>query len=132
MYVTDLSLTLKAEVVNVSAILTATLTPYLSFSDLPLHCFPFVLQVGEVLLRVAVRTLGRHGEQLVTLVHQLPIQLLLRLEGRTQLLPDTMTQGESFRQTGLIAALVLNNDVRVCSMMNLSVHFIFYVLAQKW
>lgn len=73
------------------------LLAYLSLSDFPLHCSPFVLQVGEVLLRVAVWTLGRHGEQLVTLVHQLLIQLLLGLEGRTQLLQDTMARWE---QTG--------------------------------
>ncbi len=64
--------------------------PHLSFSDLPLHGFPFVLQVGEVLLSVAVQALGCHGEQLLPLLHQLLIQLLLRLQGRTQLLRDTM------------------------------------------
>lgn len=61
--------------------------PYLSLGDLPLHAFPLVLQVGEVLLRV-VGPLGGQREQLLTLVQQLLIQLLLRLEGRTQLLQE--------------------------------------------
>lgn len=94
-YVSGLSLGL--EVVNHYAknsvglpYLPQPLLTYLSLSDLPLHDFPFVLQVGEVLLCVALWTLGRQSEQLVTLFQQLLIQLLLHLEGRTQLLQDTM------------------------------------------
>lgn len=98
-YVSDLSLGPKAKVVNHQAESSVSLpsspqllTAYLSLHNLPLHGFPFVLQVGEVLLRVAVWTLGCYGEQLLTLVHQLLVQLLLYLEGRTQLLQDNKTQ----------------------------------------
>lgn len=60
--------------------------PHLPLSDLRLHGFPFLLQAGEILLRIAVRALGRSGEQLGAFVEQLSIQLLLGLKGRTQLL----------------------------------------------
>lgn len=66
--VSDLSLGANPHVVNQRLV-----TPYLSLCDFPLHRFPFLLQVAEVLLRVAVWALGRHREQLVTLVQELLI-----------------------------------------------------------
>lgn len=54
-------------------------TPYLSLSHLDLYRLPLVLQVPEVLLCVAVLAGGGHGEQLLTFVHQLLVELLLGL-----------------------------------------------------
>lgn len=64
---------------------------YLPLSSLPLHGLPLVLQVGQVLLCVAVGALGRHGEELLALVQQLLVELLLGLQGRTQLLQGAAT-----------------------------------------
>ena len=79
------------------------MTPYLSLGDLPLHRLPLPLQVGEVLLRVAVGTLRRQREQLLTLVLQLLVQLLLRLQGRTQLLQENTQNNDTERGSDAFA-----------------------------
>lgn len=86
---------------------------YLSLSDFPLHGFPLVLQVGEVLLRGAVGALGGQSEQLLALVQQLLIQLLLHLEGRTQLLQeqsDTFKMYYNVRVGGIFLFLFLGDS----------------------
>lgn len=64
---------------------------YLPLSRLPLYGLPLVLQVGQVLLRVAVGALRRHGEELLALVQQFLVEILLGLQGRTQFLRGATT-----------------------------------------